>query len=164
MVKQTCLNTVGELWGVKTAWHLVCPCCVAPCMCPDAAQASFKWAFWEAWSVCCLRVQKVRTWLALGDLSARGCKKSSRSVGHETYFALLVVCVAPNTSAVGLLVCTLCTCVCVGSGCGNGPVFSAYFEFPVLDYQLLLVTYFEEVFLAEIAHETPKSLILWIIS
>lgn len=70
------------------------------------------------WSVCS---QGAGEGLVLRDLGARGCKKHSSSVGHEIYSGLLVVCVAPNTSALRLLACTLGICnICV-------------FEFPPLD-------------------------------
>lgn len=101
-------------------------------MCPDCMQVSFEWTFCGVWSVHYLRAREARTQLALRDLVARGCKKSCRSVGHETYFELLVVCVAPNTSAVRLLACTLCTCICVGGDCGNMPVFfSSHWVSPI---------------------------------
>lgn len=94
--------------------------------CPHASQP--WWTLCKAWSVCC---REPRTPLALRGVVAKGGKKSSRTVGHKTYSEFLVVCVAPNTSAVRLLACALCTCIRVGSACGNVPVFFSSLCSPV---------------------------------
>lgn len=85
-------SQLHDVWAIPAALH--CTQVLIPLRPASSGHLrSAKCLLPESW--------EARTWSAFGDLAARGSKQSSRSDGHETYFESLVVCVAPDTSAVG---------------------------------------------------------------